>query len=195
MPAKTKTTKKTQSRLNSLKDNDGDETTTANSSVTNTTNPTDDDEYARLRQLPPCYLRNDRAIQRLPASVPFSNITHIGSSFLRCCSSIKKIDLTPLRNVTYIGSSFMMGCVGLRAINLTPLSKVTHLGSDFLRKCKGLTRVDARPMKQLTSIPDGFLSRCSNLESVDIPLPKGTITTPHYLFWKWRYSRLLELVS
>ena len=99
---------------------------------------------------------------------PLSNVTSIGIYFLADCRSLPSVDLSPLSNVTSIGIYFLSYCTSLPSVDLSPLSNLTSIGYSFLSYCTSLPSVDLSPLSNLTSIGDFFLYYCTNLTSVDL---------------------------
>ena len=84
----------------------------------------------------------------------YGNITRIPTSFLKNCTGLTSLDLSPLSQVTKVQWGFLHGCTGLTALDLSPLSQVTKVQGVFLQGCTGINDVNNPP--PLCDAPDGW---------------------------------------
>ena len=74
------------------------------------------------------------------------NLTSIGHSFLRGCSSLAQIDLSSFGNVTRVDGWSFSGCSSLTSVDLLPMISVREFDAGgLLRECTKLSRVRLCP--------------------------------------------------
>ncbi|CAO4834389.1 MAG: hypothetical protein CNLJKLNK_00140 [Holosporales bacterium] len=95
-------------------------------------------------------------------------VQKIKDYFLRACTGLKTVDLTPLTHAEEIGANFLMDCIGLTSIDLVPLASQIKISEGFLRGCKGLTRIDLSPLSRIEIIEASFLRDCIRLTSINL---------------------------
>ena len=81
------------------------------------------------------------------ATIPIA----IGEYFLRMCTSLSSIDLTPLRNARTIQNGFLCRSTALTSVDLTPLTNVTSINATgWLYDCLSLSGIiDLTPFRSL----------------------------------------------
>lgn len=104
----------------------------------------------------------------------YGNVTSIGASFLRDCSSLTSLDLSPFSNVTSISTYFLRDCSNLTSLDLSAFSSVTSISTYFLYNCSSLTSLDLSVFSNVASISHYFLRYCTNLTQFKI----GAINVP-----------------
>eukprot|EP00760_Papus_ankaliazontas_P012904 PhM_4_TR15615/c3_g1_i9/m.68566 len=96
-------------------------------------------------------------------SKSLTNVTQIGDRFLRKCSALSSLDLSPLTTAREIGRCFLYGCSGLTSLMSLSLTNVTKIGDHFLRGCSTLTSLDLSPLARVRKIGTFFLCGCAAL--------------------------------
>ena len=107
-----------------------------------------------------------------------SNVTSIGSSAFRDCSSLTSIGIPS--NVTSIGSSAFYGCNSLTSITIP--SSVTSIGNYAFDGCSSLTSITIP--SSVTSIDSGAFCDCNGLTSISIP--SSVTKIGYYAFYNCR---------
>ena len=100
-------------------------------------------------------------IERTIKSYSNDNVTSIGNSAFRNCTSLTSIDLP---KVTSIGSDAFYGCTSLTSIDLP---NVTSIGGYAFNSCTSLTSID---LPNVTSIDSNdVFNNCTSLTSISLP--------------------------
>ena len=113
------------------------------------------------------FLRGCSSLEALDLS-PLSHVTRLGGCFALGCASLSTLDLGSLSNITMIPYSFLEGCTSLTSLDLSPLSNVITIHSSFLEGCTGLKSLHFGAMSNVTEIHQSFLEGCTSLASLDL---------------------------
>ncbi len=95
-------------------------------------------------------------------------LTKVSGYFLRGCSSMTELDISPLSKVKEVGLCFLDGCSSLKKLDLRPLLNLRNVGDGFLSRCSSLKELDLRPMSNVCSVGDEFLFSCSALTKLEL---------------------------
>ena len=94
-------------------------------------------------------------------------VEDVRHGFLRGCSSLEEVDLSPLVNLRAVGSYFLSGCSSMKWIDLTPLRAIEVLPDSFFYGCSSLEEVDLSPLVNLKLPSESrSLRYCKSLKAI-----------------------------
>ena len=108
-------------------------------------------------------------------------LVEVSEWFLRGCSNLTWINLSPLSAIVVIPSGFLSDCHRLKDVNLALLPNLKEVRDRFLLKCRGLMSISLAPLRAIRRIPSGFLDGCCGLTEVDLS-PLVNVQEAHGFF-------------